>query len=126
MLEKNLNLNVDIEKGLIGLVDKNRIRQVMINLIDNAVKYTPAGGKISINVARKEAGVFIEVADTGYGIPKEHLDMIFERFYKVGEHKGTGIGLSISKIIVEAHDGKIWVESEKEKGTKFFIEIPKE
>lgn len=124
IFEKELKLNVNIEKNLVGKLDKNRIRQVMINLVDNAIKNTPAGGEISITACKEDESLKVEIADTGNGIPEEHLPMIFERFYKIGQNKGAGIGLSISKLIVEAHDAKIWVESEEKKGTKFFIKIP--
>ena len=124
VFEKTLKLNVNIENNLVGELDKNRIRQVMINLIDNAIKYTPAGGEISIIVCKEDDCLKIEVSDTGCGITKEHLSMIFKRFYKIGENKGAGIGLSISKLIIEAHEGKVWAQSEENKGTSFFIEIP--
>lgn len=122
-LEKKLKLKAEIENGLQGKIDKNRIKQVMINLIDNAIKYTPEGGEIFVSVRKEEGWMNIEVSDTGRGIPKEHLPMIFERFYKVGKDKGVGIGLSITKLIVEAHDGQIWVESEEGKGTRFLVKI---
>ncbi len=123
-LEKNLRLSANIEEGLKGNIDKNRIRQVMINLIDNAVRYTPEGGEVVVSINREDQYIKIEVSDTGCGISKEHLPMIFERFYKAGDSRGSGIGLSISKLIIEAHNGRIWVESEEGKGTKFLIIIP--
>jgi two-component system phosphate regulon sensor histidine kinase PhoR len=103
--------------------------QMFINLIDNAVKYTPENGKIDIKVLNSDSQVLTEITDTGIGIPKEHLPRIFERFYRVDKTRsrnlgGTGLGLSIVKHIVIMHGGKIEVHSEEGKGSKFSIYIP--
>ncbi|HRY30374.1 MAG TPA: HAMP domain-containing sensor histidine kinase, partial [Elusimicrobiota bacterium] len=99
--------------------DEEKLKQVITNLASNAIKFTPEGGAISISVDEDEQNLRVSVSDTGVGIPKEYLGMIFERFKqvpgtreKVGGPKGTGLGLAIAKGIVEAHGGKIWAESE--------------
>ncbi|TCS83566.1 two-component system histidine kinase PnpS [Tepidibacillus fermentans] len=112
-------------------VDEDRIRQVVINLLTNAIAYTPPKGTITIRLYEDSEEIFtIEVEDTGIGIPKKSLPRIFERFYRVDkarsrESGGTGLGLAIVKHIVESHSGNIRVESEVQKGTKFSILLPK-
>ena len=105
------------------------IEQMFINLIDNAIKYTPDKGSINLRSAVEGSNVHIEIEDTGIGIAKEHLPRIFERFYRVDKTRsrnmgGTGLGLSIVKHIVLMHGGKIDVESEEGKGSKFIITLP--
>ncbi len=105
------------------------LEQVFINLLDNAIKYTQQG-EIKIEAAELEKQVKIGVSDTGIGIPREHLSRIFERFYTVDKARsrelgGTGLGLSIVKHIILAHNGRIDVESEPGKGSKFIISLPK-
>ena len=102
----------------------------MINLLANSVKYTHNNGKIDIKAFDKGNRILIEIADNGIGIPKDELPKIFEEFYRAAnakktERDGTGLGLSIAKQIVERHNGRIWVESEEGKGSKFSIELPK-
>jgi two-component system phosphate regulon sensor histidine kinase PhoR len=102
---------------------------VLQNLIDNATQYTMPGGKIVISAEAKDADVIFTVSDTGIGIPKSDQLRIFERFYRVDaarsrEVGGTGLGLAIAKHLVEAHGGRIWVESEIGRGSKFHFSIP--
>jgi heavy metal sensor kinase len=109
--------------------DPLRVRQILINLIDNAIKYTPAGGRISISTARETDRAIIEVADTGQGIPAEALPHIFDRFYRVDQARsrelgGSGLGLAITKSICELHGGRIHVESQVGQGTRVCVEIP--
>ncbi|MCI0528376.1 MAG: ATP-binding protein, partial [Nitrospira sp.] len=111
--------------------DGEKLTQVMINLLDNAIKYTPDHGKIILET--KQAGNTIEIAisDTGIGIPKRDLSRIFERFYRVDQARsrelgGTGLGLSIVKHIIEAHGGRVSVESELGKGSRFVLTLPKQ
>ena len=126
----NLKLDVKCEDGLPNIrADKGRLEQVLVNLIHNAVKFTKPGGRISLGAEPVPGGVRCVVRDTGVGIPSESLSRIFERFYRVDSSRtgsGTGLGLSISKHIVEAHGGKIWVESEEGSGSNFFFFIPLE
>lgn len=105
------------------------LEQMFINLIDNAVKYTPDHGKIGIEISSRDKELIVEIYDTGIGIPKESLPRIFERFYRVDKTRsrkmgGTGLGLSIVKHIVIIHGGKIEVQSEEEKGSRFIITLP--
>ena len=102
---------------------------MFINLIDNAIKYTDKG-EITVSVKHDQEKIIIEIVDTGIGIPKEHLNRIFERFYVVDKSRskklgGTGLGLSIVKHIVILHKGKIDVKSTPNVGTKFIITLPK-
>jgi signal transduction histidine kinase len=114
--------------------DPDKIRQVFTNLLSNAFKFTPEGGKVIIEAKNSPQGDFVEinVKDTGVGIAKEDLQKIFDKFQqikpsgsKVKKVKGTGLGLAIVKGIVEAHGGKIWVESEVDKGSNFIFTLPK-
>ena len=128
--EKNLRVSVDIKADMPRFNgDGFLLGQMFINLIDNAVKYTPEGGAIGVEVYHPDSQFRIEVIDTGIGIPKEHLARIFERFYRVDKTRsrkigGTGLGLSIVKHIVIMHGGKIEVESEVGKGSRFIITLP--
>ena len=130
--EKNLSLEFDEPKERIeNLVDKEKIREVVLNLLDNAIKYTQKG-KIIVRLKRiKEKNVDqISVKDEGEGMTKEEIEKMFERFSRGSAGlkfwtEGAGLGLFISKSFVEMHGGKIWVESEgKGKGTTFYIELP--
>ena len=110
--------------------DRNKIEQVFANLIDNAIKYTKETGRIEILIREKDQTVCVTVQDNGIGIPKEHRDRVFERFYRVDKARsrelgGTGLGLSIVKHIVLAHNGKIAIESEPNRGTKVSVTFPK-
>ncbi len=109
--------------------DPDKIEQVLVNLVSNALKYTPDGGRVDVSCGLHKNDVFIRVADNGIGIPKEDLPRIFDRFYRVDkarsrESGGTGLGLAIAKEIVELHGGKIYIDSEKRKGTKVTISLP--
>ena len=110
-------------------VDVDRIQQAVINLLHNAIKFTPAGGKIEVVASEKQGKVQIEIRDTGVGIAEQDLPRIFERFYKADRARsggGTGLGLSIAKHIIESHGGKIWAESQEGLGTHFFISLPQD
>ncbi|MCA9937939.1 MAG: HAMP domain-containing protein [Anaerolineales bacterium] len=111
------------------LGDGDRLRQLLLNLVDNAIKYTPAGGKVSLALCKEDGMARVEVTDTGVGIPPEHLPLIFDRFYRVDEARtriqgGSGLGLSISHWIAQAHGGRITVTSEVGKGTTFVLWLP--
>jgi len=110
------------------MADPFRLEQVLVNLIDNAVKYTERGA-IRVSLRKDDRRLVIEVADTGIGIPKEHLPRIFERFYVVDKSRsrrvgGTGLGLAIVKHIVLLHNGSVDVESTPGEGTKFTVSLP--
>ncbi|HSL45367.1 MAG TPA: ATP-binding protein [Anaerolineales bacterium] len=108
-------------------VDSQRLEQVLVNLIHNAVKFTGAGGEIVLFAEPIDGSVCFAVRDTGVGIPAEEVSRIFERFYRVDKSRtgsGTGLGLSIAKHIVEAHGGKIWGESIEGQGSTFYFTIP--
>jgi len=129
--EKSITLNTEFKDAESCVVqgDPDMISQVLINLVDNAVKYTPEGGVIDIRCSGLDEKVVLEVEDTGIGIPKESIQRVFERFYRVDksrwrERGGTGLGLAIVKHIVEVHGGSVNVESEVGKGSKFIIEFP--
>lgn len=109
-----------------GLFDNKRVRQVLINILRNSVKFTPPGGEVAVSVGDEESELKVMISDTGKGIPKNEIGRLFEEFYKVesGE-EGTGLGLSICKRIVEMHGGRIWAESEEGKGSKFYFTLPK-
>lgn len=127
---KNIELAQDIQKDLPPvLIDPSQIERVLINLLGNAMKFTPQNGRITIRAYRKEQNMRVEVQDTGIGIPAESLPLIFDEFYRVDnpinlEVKGTGLGLSLVKNIVEAHKGKIWAESQVNKGSAFIFTLP--
>ncbi len=109
--------------------DKDRLEQVVVNVISNALKYTPNEGIITVYVGKLINDIYIKVADTGIGIPKEALDLVFDRFYRVDKARsrdmgGTGLGLSIAKEIVEAHGGTINITSEVGKGTEVTVRLP--
>lgn len=127
--EKGISVELSGEAAPI-FADRDKVSQVIINLISNAVKFTDRGGSIRLTVAGSPENVTISVADTGTGIAPEHLPLIFERFYRADASRsrltgGAGIGLTIVKAIVEAHKGTIKVQSELGKGTRFVIILPR-
>jgi signal transduction histidine kinase len=130
--EKKLTLKVDTKSDLDIEVnaDRTRLRQVMINLVNNALKFTEKG-KITIRAVREDNNILISVKDTGIGIPPEHLEAIFSEFTQVDSSTtrkagGTGLGLPISRKLIEMHGGKIWAESNgvDGEGSTFFIFMP--
>jgi len=127
--EKGLNLLMEVEeKPFYIKVDPYLFEEMLVNLVDNAIRYTDRGS-VSVKIYRGEGGFFVEVKDTGIGIPEKHIDRIFERFYVVDKSRskrtgGTGLGLSIVKHIVLLHNGKIDVRSVPGEGTTFTIFIP--
>jgi Signal transduction histidine kinase len=106
--------------------DRERVLQVFANLIGNAIKFTPKGGAIRILAGVEDSNIRFIVADTGPGIPPEHLNHVFDRYWqaKSTAKLGTGLGLSIAKGIVEAHGGRIWVESPPNQGAQFNFTLP--
>jgi signal transduction histidine kinase len=111
------------------LADRERVHQVLFNLLDNALRFTPPGGEVRVSAERRNGEVDVHVSDTGPGIAAEHLPRVFERFYRVDPARsrddgGTGIGLAIARSVVEAHGGRIWAESEPGRGSVFTFELP--
>jgi signal transduction histidine kinase len=117
------------DQPVVANADGDQLRRVIVNLIENALRYTGASGLLIVRVGKAETRAFLEVEDNGEGIPPEHLPRVFERFYRADsararEDGGCGLGLSISKSIVEAHGGQIQILSEQGKGTKVQIFLP--
>jgi signal transduction histidine kinase len=125
-----INLDLDVDERLGEFVgDERKIKQILLNLLSNAVKFTPEGGRIGIKARQADGSVEISVSDTGIGIAPEDQPKIFEEFRQVGSdyaHKseGTGLGLTLAKKFVELHGGRIWVESEVGKGSRFIFTLP--
>jgi len=128
--EKHLRVSINLPQCLPDVAaDRRRIAEVLQNLLDNAIQYTPAGGEIVVSASAGGQEVTFTVSDTGIGIPQVDQPRIFERFYRVDvarsrEVGGTGLGLSIAKHLVEAHGGRIWVESEVGRGSQFHFTVP--
>ncbi len=130
-LSREKNISVILARGPQVTVqcDPRRLRQLFFNLFENALKFTPEQGRIHISYRTVNGALEFKISDTGYGVPHHQLDRIFEPFYQVSRHdqevhKGTGLGLSLVRWIVEAHNGRIDVESEEGKGTTFTIRLP--
>lgn len=132
MKEKNIRWTSQADKNLPEIyADKSQIERVFINLIGNAVKFTPDGGTIGIAAQKINGEIIVKVSDTGIGIKEEDLPRIFNEFYRVENPinenvKGTGLGLTLAKKIIEAHQGKIWVTSKLNEGTTFHFTLPVE
>ena len=126
----NVALRMGVGEGL-GEVqaDERKVKQILVNLLTNAVKFTPDGGSIDVTAHRNAGGLEIAVRDTGIGIAPEDHEAVFEEFRQVGrdytkKQEGTGLGLTLTKKFVELHGGRIWVESEPGKGSTFTFTIP--
>lgn len=127
MAEKKIILKKDVsENEIFALLDHGRIMQVLSNFLGNALKFTPEGGEITLQLLKREKEIQLGVIDNGPGIPAEALTLIFERFHQLKQsgNFSAGLGLYISKEIVNAHGGKIWVESKQGEGSKFYFTIP--
>jgi signal transduction histidine kinase len=127
--EKEIKIELELGNADVIEVDPMRIREVLANLLANAVRYTPSGGEIKVGVTESTApegrSVTIFVEDSGEGIRADDLSRIFDRFYKSSDSGGMGLGLSIAKYLVEAHGGKIWAESEVRQGTRISFVLPR-
>lgn len=128
-IDNNVTVSYKCDEDIKVFLDKNRIKQLLINLIDNAIKYNIDNGQVNVKVTKSNAFVNIEVEDTGIGIDEKYLSRVFERFYRVDKSRsrqmgGTGLGLAIVKHIVISFHGTINIESKLGKGTKIFIKIP--
>ena len=128
--DKDLRLSVNQANKIPDIAgDRRRLTEVLQNLLDNAIQYTPAGGQIMVSAGVTGSEVTFTVSDTGIGIPQADQPRIFERFYRVDvarsrEVGGTGLGLSIAKHLVEGHGGRIWVESDVGQGSQFHFSVP--
>ncbi|HKY07582.1 MAG TPA: ATP-binding protein [Candidatus Binatia bacterium] len=129
--EKLISLEVSHDGGEVyGWADHDKITQVLVNIVGNAIKFTPSNGKVTITLDQREKGfVTLSVKDTGPGIPADEIDRIFDKFYQVAKvnkekTKGAGLGLAISKALVEMHGGRVWIESEVGEGSVFSFTIP--
>ncbi len=128
--DNQLTLIRDIPLNEITLLgDKSQLFEAISNILSNAIKYTPNGGKITVRVSHSAQHLLLEITDTGYGIPKAAQSNLFQEFYRVRTRQtshieGTGLGLSLVKAVIQAHDGKVWVESDEGSGSSFFITLP--
>jgi signal transduction histidine kinase len=127
--ESGVTLRTTVPAGLRVFADADALRQVLTNLIDNALRYTAAGGEITVRAAPEEGAVRLSVSDTGVGIAPEHLDRVFERFYRADPSRtraegGTGLGLSIVRHLVESHGGRVWADSVLGQGTSITCWFP--
>jgi len=127
--ERGVTLQLGVTESVVVAGDQTRLTQLLVNLIDNGLTYTPRDGTVSVQVRRSAGQAFIEVADTGVGIAPEHLPHLFERFYRVDKARsrsdgGAGLGLAISRWITEAHGGTISVTSQIGHGTTFTVSLP--
>jgi len=125
--DRQIELDVQIEKGLPKVqADSERLQQVISNLVGNAIKFTPSGGKITIAARRDETGVIFSVADTGRGIPEDQLPKVFDRYWQSTrtDRQGAGLGLAIAKGIIEGHGGEIWIDSKPGQGTRVEFSLP--
>lgn len=127
---KELEVVHDVPESLLALCDRDKVRRVLTNLVHNAVKWSPPGETITIHAKSTDDEVLVSVYDNGPGVPDEHTERIFERFYQVdlsrSVSEGTGLGLAICKHIVEAHGGRIWAQGNSTgKGGRFYFTLPK-
>ena len=122
---KSLNFRTDVESSTVVYGDREKIREVFINLLSNALKFTPSGGTIAVHSFKQTDRVEVRVSDTGKGIPETEIPKLFQKFAQVkGEKRGTGLGLYICRKILEAHEQSIWVESVLGEGTTFVFTLP--
>lgn len=127
--QKNIKIVFEELDSIVMRLDKNKIKQAIINIVHNAIVYTPEFGVVTVRLYKDRDQVVLEIEDTGYGIPKENIDSIFDRFYRVDKARsrntgGTGLGLSISKQIINLHHGSISVTSVLGVGSTFYIRLP--
>jgi two-component system phosphate regulon sensor histidine kinase PhoR len=127
--EKQIMVAVTCEEGLSAKMDAELMEQAVVNLLDNAIKYSPAGSRIEVEARRSQREIRIHVRDQGMGIPSRHLPRLFERFYRVDKARsrnmgGTGLGLAIVKHIIQAHGGQVTVQSTQQRGSRFTLHLP--
>jgi len=127
--QNDLHLVTEVAQGLEVYADRDLLGRVLVNLLGNAIKFTPSGGTITVGAEREDREVVVSVRDTGEGIPEHELDRIFDKFHMVEgtrapQRRGTGLGLSFVKLAVEAHGGRVWVESKLGEGSAFYFTLP--
>jgi heavy metal sensor kinase len=127
--DKGIEVTCEATMGVWVAGDRSRLKQVVVNLLDNAIKYTPQGGHVALTVSTRDSQAALDVADNGIGIPSEALTRVFERFFRVDqarsrEQGGAGLGLSIVKSICTAHHGRVEVSSSPGRGSRFRVELP--
>jgi signal transduction histidine kinase len=125
-LDKRVDIQIKIPRDIYVQADKDRLHDIYINLLSNAFKFTPTGGEVRLTARRDNDVVLAEISDTGIGIPKDQCERVFDEFYQIDRRRygGTGLGLTIVKGIVEEHGGRIWVDSELGKGSRFCFTVP--
>jgi signal transduction histidine kinase/HAMP domain-containing protein len=129
--QKNISLNVELPKDMPNVIqaDQALLHQAVYNLVENALKYTPEGGSVTINASTKDNSLIFSIADNGIGISPDDLPRLFEKFYRGSQREaraqhGTGLGLAIVRSIAERHGGRVWVDSKLGKGSMFYLQIP--
>ncbi|MDD5069190.1 MAG: HAMP domain-containing sensor histidine kinase [Candidatus Omnitrophica bacterium] len=131
ILDKKINLKIDVPESLMVSADKGLMERVLVNLISNAIKFTPVEGIITVGAAEEDNSIIMSVADNGCGIEKANIERVFEEFFRVTNPinqnvKGTGLGLPLVKRIIDTHREKIWIESALDKGTCFYFSLKPE
>jgi len=122
---KKQSLVVELPSSLPTVkAQRQYLEQILLNLLSNASKFTPEGGRITVRAARENESLVIEVTDNGIGIPADKHGLIFEPYYQINGGKGSGLGLAITKFLVELHGGKIWLKSAPGQGSSFFFSLP--
>jgi signal transduction histidine kinase len=126
---RSVRIALGAEDQAIVMGDRDRLKQVLLNLVDNAIKYTPAGGEVTLSLTKDDQWVRISVQDTGIGVAPEDVPHLFDRFYRVDKARsrdagGTGLGLAIAKSVVDAHGGRITVDSKAGQGSIFTVWLP--
>ena len=125
--EKHIQIELIVKDPVFIMGDELLLRELLLNLVQNAMTYTPAGGEVKLILEMEEGRIKISVSDTGAGIPEHEIPRIFDRFYQVDKSRssqGSGLGLSICKWIAEAHQGKITVDSTVGRGSRFTVSLP--
>ena len=128
--QKNIALSLNVPEKIILQADGVRLREIMINLVDNSLKYTPQGGKVEVTAEIKDGKLLLSVQDNGYGIPENQMKRLFQPFSygakRIANEISSGLGLWICKLLVEMHQGEIWAESQEGQGSRFYVLLPLE
>ena len=128
--QKNIALSLNVPEKIILQADGGRLREIMINLVANSLKYTPQGGKVEVTAEIKDGKLLLSVQDNGYGIPENQMKRLFQPFSygakRIANEISSGLGLWICKLLVEMHQGEIWAESQEGQGSRFYVLLPLE